>query len=105
MTQTKEVDEFDSLLFLEDRVATKARVLGREVGERQGEEEGWALGFEKGSELALEIGYYRGFATMWLVILDNPQQTEKKMSDRAQRTIEGLIKLLDQSQMGNPLNQ
>eukprot|EP00123_Amoebidium_parasiticum_P012316 comp21275_c0_seq1/m.29027 comp21275_c0_seq1/g.29027 ORF comp21275_c0_seq1/g.29027 comp21275_c0_seq1/m.29027 type:complete len:141 (-) comp21275_c0_seq1:480-902(-) len=97
-------DDFDSLVFLEERVASAARTVGMDAGRQEGEREGWALGFDKGSELALEMGYYRGFATMWLVLLDTPSSAHP-VPQRARKTLEGLSEILDQFTMGNPLDQ
>eukprot|EP01134_Creolimax_fragrantissima_P005764 CFRG5764T1 len=65
------MDGMDSLLFLEDSFHNDGYQEGMEFGRKAAGEEARGYGLAKGDQLATELGFYRGFATTWLALLDS----------------------------------
>ncbi|KAJ3545284.1 hypothetical protein NMY22_g2502 [Coprinellus aureogranulatus] len=92
------MDEFDSLVNLEQTFFDEGYKDGYAHGRIHGLIEGRALGREKGYEMWEELGYYEGFAGTWKAFLAL-QGTE---DGRITHHLNGLLELISQFPQVNP---
>ncbi|XP_065338074.1 protein LTO1 homolog [Cloeon dipterum] len=85
--EEKDINEiFDSIVMLEQKVASDGYREGYEKGQQDGTEEGYRLGHQHGMILGTELGFYRGIATAMV-----KTSTESKGVD----AMKNVIDLLD----------
>lgn len=75
-----ELESIDDLVDLESRFYDEGYKQGFEHGKAHGEEEGRELGAQKAFELWEELGYYEGFATFWLALLERQGKSDSSAS-------------------------
>ncbi|KAF6754231.1 hypothetical protein DFP72DRAFT_379913 [Ephemerocybe angulata] len=92
------MDEFDSLVNLEQTFYDEGYKDGYAHGRIHGLIEGRELGREKGYEMWEELGYYEGFAGTWRAML----ALQGNMDGRATKHIDGLLELIGQFPLINP---
>eukprot|EP00118_Oscarella_pearsei_P002740 m.11435 g.11435 ORF g.11435 m.11435 type:complete len:132 (+) comp23317_c0_seq1:16-411(+) len=85
---------FEDIFLAEDKIYQKGYDEGYDSGRQQGLEEGRRIGAEKGRILALEVGFYSGFAGAWL-------ESDGKKS-HAEKALKQLKKLTDDFPLDNP---
>ncbi|KAG8763539.1 hypothetical protein FRC12_008516 [Ceratobasidium sp. 428] len=93
--------DFDlgDLAQLEESLYKVGHADGFEHGRIHGLIEGRALGREKGFEMWEELGFYEGFATLWL---RPPVRASGNIDDRTIRHAEQLLSLIAKFPMTNP---
>ncbi|QRV95608.1 hypothetical protein RhiJN_23626 [Ceratobasidium sp. AG-Ba] len=93
--------DFDlgDLAHLEESLYAAGHEDGFAHGRIHGLIEGRALGREKGFEMWEELGFYEGFATLWLQPV---ARASGKIDDRAIRHAEQLLALISKFPMVNP---
>ncbi|KNC82533.1 hypothetical protein SARC_05181 [Sphaeroforma arctica JP610] len=63
-------DDLDSLLFVEEKFHREGFQEGLNFGREAAGQEAHMYGMAKGDQLASELGFYRGFASMWGALLN-----------------------------------
>lgn len=81
-------DVFDDIALCEDRKNTEGYEKGVADGKLSGNTEGYHLGYHRGAELGAELGYYYG-------ILSEYSKSERNKTDRQKKSIESVLKLID----------
>lgn len=82
-------DIFDEIALCEDRTNAQGYQKGVVDGSSAGNTDGYHLGYHRGAELGAELGYYYG---MLLAYLKNGGENT---TDRQQKSIESVLKLID----------
>ncbi|XP_031552712.1 protein LTO1 homolog [Actinia tenebrosa] len=94
-------DPFESLLFLEENCHKDGYNEGWIVGQGKGLSVGRGLGIDKGKEIGSEIGYYSGFVSTWLLLID---KSDKKGA-RVNTQLQNLNSLIDQLSITDPTDE
>lgn len=81
-------DIFDEIALCEDRKNAEGYEKGVVDGKLAGNTEGYHLGYHRGAELGAELGYYYG-------MLQAYSNSERSATDRQQKSIESVLKLID----------
>ncbi|XP_059476463.1 protein LTO1 homolog [Neocloeon triangulifer] len=88
--EEKDVNElFDSIVMLEQKVASDGFREGFEKGQQEGTEDGYRVGHQHGMKLGTELGFYRGAARAWI---ESSQGASESKGVGAMKTV---IELLD----------
>lgn len=82
-------DIFEEIAFREDRINAEGYEKGVADGKLSGNTDGYHLGYHRGAELGAELGYYYGT----LQAYSNSERN--KIRDRQQKSIESVLKLID----------
>ncbi|KAJ2917144.1 hypothetical protein MD484_g3238, partial [Candolleomyces efflorescens] len=96
------MDDFDSLVNLEQSFFDEGYKDGYAHGRIHGLIEGRALGREKGFEMWEELGYYEGLAQTWKAFLSLRGTDDS--SRRVLHHVNGLLDLISQFPLTNPSN-
>ena len=99
-TRTLE-DALEECLTIEMRAFDDGFDEGVVDGRTLGVEEGKELGFRKGFELAEEVGYYAGCVAVW----KECAARDGGFGERADRLIANFDRALEESALGNPLDE
>lgn len=81
-------DIFDEIALCEDRRNAEGYEKGLADGKLAGNTDGYHLGYHRGAELGAELGYYYG-------MLQAYSNSERNTTDRQQKSIESVLKLID----------
>lgn len=82
-------DIFDEIAFCEDRKNAEGYEKGVADGTLAGNTDGYHLGYHRGAELGAELGYYYGTLQAYA------HSERDKLTDRQQRSIESVLKLIE----------
>lgn len=94
-------DALEECLTIETRAFDDGFDEGVVDGRALGVEEGKELGFRKGFELAEEVGYYAGCVAVW----KECAARDGGFGERADRLIANFDRALEESALGNPLDE
>ena len=92
-------EDFDSIIDAENTHHSKGYETGRQVSERKQTLEGFLLGIQQGFESGSEVGIYKGFASVWIPLLDSTKPLSAKQA-KARKILDKIAQV--QVQTGNP---
>jgi hypothetical protein len=101
-TSSDVADALDACLTIEATARDDGRDEGVVAGRAMGAREGREMGFRKGFELAEEVGYYAGCAAVWRTCATRDGDAR---GGRVERLIESFERELEESAIGNPLDE